>query len=1362
MDDHQDADRTAPVEDDSFECVPCGDDVLGEKAPVLKKRAPPTPSRQEVADHEVDHYPYRSWCRSCVASAGRRDAHKSDAGETEDDSVAVITCDYGFFTDGVGELSAAEQEKYAPILVMRDKGLGMVFADVVHHKGVDPHAVKQMVDHSLYLGHPVIRLRSDGEPAIKALLAVVAAELKKHNVRVVPDQTPKGDSQAGGLQETTVKAVKDKVRCIWHQACELHGVPAGLKHLVLAWCVRYAAQLLSRNVVGKDGKTAWRRHTGRYQFPRPLMPWGEKVWFIEGGAKMKPGDQQAKWTEGIFLALVDRTSEYIIGTPAGCVKSNNAKRMQTGDAKDGELFKSIQGMPWRMHPTLVGGVAQEDLPTRAMAIQPQVVPDADLPPRHSMDRASGPRRVYIRKDVELDRYGKTDFCPGCTAAEAGTRAQPHTEECRGRIMEAMREDNERGGAQRVNASERRLVEAAEASAPKDAEMSAPGNTASSSSGINDNVSAPKDAEMSAPGNTTRKRAPDLNSDELAIENTFDYINFDLFELEEDRRNAACQEDKVWDQDEREVLNKLGIESSAHSEVLGMLMAVGCQTHVSEIFCPPRFTARCNRLGLTPGLAMDLRTGWNFDEPADRDAAWKHLKHEQPYLLIGSPECKAFSQLRYLHSGSAKYAETLKKGLEHLRLVCAMYKYQVEHGRLFLHEHPWQASSWSARCVQEVLELPGVEVAYCDQCMFGMVTADGEAAKKPTGWMSNSKYIRDALSVKCDGGHKHQELIGGRAQHCAAYPPKLVIAVLHALRRELRDAGRLDSMEAGGPTVEEEPPERAWQEFYDEVSGDALDPKAVREARELEVEYMHKLKVYTASTWEEMKEAGCNLVPTRWLDINKGDDKEVIIRSRLVAQETKNRSSIEKGDIAATFAATPPLESVRMLISVAMSGQVGTKREDQRVLGFYDVSRAHFHSPVRRPIFVKPPPEDTSIKSGVARLLKAMYGTRDAGNCFDTFAEEVMAKLGFECGVFSPCIYKHKRENMACVRHGDDFILLATRRQHAEFLKNANELLILKHMGTLGGHKDLGDVQEVRCLNRLIRWIQPPFKNEGHAHIEWELDPMHAEILLDALGLKADAKSLSTPGLKMARGADETPLGAQERELYRSNTMRYAYLAQDRPELQYSSKELARYMQAPTQFDLSRLKRAGRFLVGTRRLVQRFHAQDMPDQVTGFSDSDHAGCLKTRRSTSCTMVFFGKHLIRSTSTTQAVVSLSSGESEFYAAVKTACIGLGSIYMARDMGIDIQKPLDVRVDATAGIGVASRRGAGRIRHIHTPTLWLQRAVHDGRVKMSKVNGPENPADLGTKHVEWKTIAQTWLQAGFVLLQGHSQKALRAALG
>ena len=114
------------------------------------------------------------------------------------------------------------------------------------------------------MGRPEVRLRSDGENPIKALLGLAAVELKKLGVRVVPDLTPKGDSQAGGLQESAVKVVKEKVRCVWHQACELHGVAPGAKHPMLPWCIQYAAQLLSRTVAGADGRTAWRRTTGRF------------------------------------------------------------------------------------------------------------------------------------------------------------------------------------------------------------------------------------------------------------------------------------------------------------------------------------------------------------------------------------------------------------------------------------------------------------------------------------------------------------------------------------------------------------------------------------------------------------------------------------------------------------------------------------------------------------------------------------------------------------------------------------------------------------------------------------------------------------------------------------------------------------------------------------------------------------------------------------------------------------------------------------------------------------------------------------------------------------------------------------------
>ena len=123
------------------------------------------------------------------------------------------------------------------------------------------------------------------------------------------------------------------------------------------------------------------------------------------------------------------------------------------------------------------------------------------------------------------------------------------------------------------------------------------------------------------------------------------INLDMFEKAEEVRMDNVQRNKCWEEEERETLSKLGLDASTHNQVLGLLMAVGNQTHVSEVFSPPRFTAQCHRFGLTPGLAMDLRTGWDFDVAEHRDKAWEHLVHDQPYLVIGSPECKAFSSMK---------------------------------------------------------------------------------------------------------------------------------------------------------------------------------------------------------------------------------------------------------------------------------------------------------------------------------------------------------------------------------------------------------------------------------------------------------------------------------------------------------------------------------------------------------------------------------------------------------------------------------------------------------------------------------------------------------------------------------------------
>jgi hypothetical protein len=65
----------------------------------------------------------------------------------------------------------------------------------------------------------------------------------------------------------------------------------------------------------------------------------------------------------------------------------------------------------------------------------------------------------------------------------------------------------------------------------------------------------------------------------------------------------------------------------------------------------------------------------------------------------------------------------------------------------------------------------------------------------------------------------------------------------------------------------------------------------------------------------------------------------------------------------------------------------------------------------------------------------------------------------------------------------------------------------------------------------------------------------------------------------------------------------------------------------------------------------------------------------------------------------------------------------------VGIDL--PLRVWTDSSAAIGICSRQGLGKLRHLDTHTLWIQQAVRTKRVDLRKVLGERNPADLLTKH-------------------------------
>ena len=108
--------------------------------------------------------------------------------------------------------------------------------------------------------------------------------------------------------------------------------------------------------------------------------------------------------------------------------------------------------------------------------------------------------------------------------------------------------------------------------------------------------------------------------------------------------------------------------------------------------------------------------------------------------------------------------------------------------------------------------------------------------------------------------------------------------------------------------------------------------------------------------------------------------------------------------------------------------------------------------------------------------------------------------------------------------------------------------------------EVGDVQEAIYLNRLVR-LYPPGA-EGGERWEIEADPRHVEILVSQMGLNNESKAVSTPGVRMTDEDDGKGLDAENRACHRPRTMRASYLSQDRCELQFAVRELARRMQHP--------------------------------------------------------------------------------------------------------------------------------------------------------------------------------------------------------
>ena len=408
----------------------------------------------------------------------------------------------------------------------------------------------------------------------------------------------------------------------------------------------------------------------------------------------------------------------------------------------------------------------------------------------------------------------------------------------------------------------------------------------------------------------------------------------------------------------------------------------------------------------------------------------------------------------------------------------------------------------------------------------------------------------------------------------------------------------------------------------------------------------------------------------------------------------------------------------------------------------DVKKAPLYPLCSVDTFIELPEEVGAGPGYVGKLRRMLYGLRSAAATWENHYAAKLEQIGFARGVSTPVSFYHAGRGISLVVHGDDFTFTGYEEDLEWVAAQMKEWYQLKVRARLG--PDAKDDKEAVLLGRILRWHE--------WGISCEADPKYRLRIMAALGLEESSKPLNSPGVKdedrASEAAGEWP--GEDKE-YRAIAATINYLALDQPDIQYASKEACRDMAAPDRSAWAKLKRIGRYLVGRKQVMWKF---PWKDEVGGWSvtvDSDWAGDLKTRKSTNGGIIRLGSHTIKSWSSTQSSPALSSCEAEYYALVDGATRVLGLQAAAKELGVTVEDVVvEATTDSSAAKSYASRRGAGRVRHVEVKYLWLQQAVADGRFRMVKIAGEQNPADVLTKY---KTLpeARRLLAACGVELEG-----------
>jgi hypothetical protein len=304
----------------------------------------------------------------------------------------------------------------------------------------------------------------------------------------------------------------------------------------------------------------------------------------------------------------------------------------------------------------------------------------------------------------------------------------------------------------------------------------------------------------------------------------------------------------------------------------------------------------------------------------------------------------------------------------------------------------------------------------------------------------------------------------------------------------------------------------------------------------------------------------------------------------------------------------------------------------------DVKTAFLNGLIEEEVYIEHPLgfEVHGRESHVCRLKKALYGLKQAPRDWYLRIDAYLQQLGFEKSEADPNLY--------FIVVGEDPLILLLYVD--DFFITGAERLISSCKESLSSEFEMTDIELMHYFLGLEVWQEP-----GHIFLG------QGKYVCDILSRfqMGDSRPMTTPMITNWKKLHASESQLVDSTLYRQLIGSLMYLVNTRPDICFVVNTLSQFMVDSRRVHWVATKHVLGYLYGTVDYGLDYHRGDGV-RLVGYTDSNWAGCVSDRKSTSRCCFGLGSTVVSWFSRKQKSVALSLVEAEYMVASQASCEAL----------------------------------------------------------------------------------------------------------